>query len=260
MKKRNILIGTIFLGIVGIGAITMHTLLYFMPSTPLEGCDQLVLVLAKTHKSSEAVLQTFSREGNSWRFTFSCAVVIGKNGLAWGRGLHNDRDQQDGDPVKREGDGSSPQGAFELLHAYGYPIPSAVRIRFPYTQVTPDIICCDDTGSQYYNRIIDIVRERLDPYNLPSHEKMLREDDLYKYTVLVGHNTWRPEKEAGSCIFLHVWRGADSYTAGCTAMEEEHILGLLSWLDQGGNPVLIQLTRKNYLRLKEEWDLPDVTI
>ncbi|HUT64070.1 MAG TPA: hypothetical protein VMZ04_08950 [Anaerolineae bacterium] len=260
MKKRNIFFGVVFLGIIGIGAITLFTVLNFMPSNPLEGCDQFVLVLAKTQKSREAVLQTFTREGDTWRFAFSCPVVLGKNGLAWGRGLHNDRDRLDGDPVKCEGDGTSPQGAFELIHAYGYLMPSMVRIRFPYTQVTPDIICCDDVGSEYYNRVIDIEQKRLDPDNLPSHEQMLREDDLYKYTILVGHNTWRPEKGAGSCIFLHIWRGIDSYTTGCTAMEEENMLRLLSWLNQKKNPVLIQLTRKNYLRLKKEWGLPDVTI
>ena len=55
MKKRNIFFGVVFLGIIGIGAITLFTVLNFMPSNPLEGCDQFVLVLAKTQKSKEAV-------------------------------------------------------------------------------------------------------------------------------------------------------------------------------------------------------------
>ncbi|MBT4484118.1 MAG: hypothetical protein HOC71_10640, partial [Candidatus Latescibacteria bacterium] len=175
-------------------------------------------------------------------------------------GLHSDRDRPEEEPVKYEGDGKSPQGAFPLLHAYGYPPPTMVRIKFPYTQTTPDLICCDDEDSEYYNEIIDMEQKGLGPRSLPSHEKMLRRDNLYKYTVVVGYNTWQPEKGAGSCIFIHVWNGSGSHTAGCTAIAEEKILKLLSWLDHEKNPVQILLSRKSYMRLRDEWGLPDVTI
>jgi len=108
--------------------------------------------------------------------------------------------------------------------------------------------------------MIDIGAERLDPDKLPSHERMLRDDDLYKYVVLVGHNTWKPKRGAGSCIFLHIWRGETTPTAGCTAMPEVAILRLLAWLDSDKNPVLVQLTREDYLRLKDAWGLPEITI
>jgi len=54
--------------------------------------------------------------------------------------------------------------------------------------------------------------------SLPSHEDMLRPDDLYRYVLIIGYNTPKPVPGAGSCIFLHVWRGKDSSTAGCTAI------------------------------------------
>ena len=260
MKKRDILITFLILGIIGIAALAVYTLVFFMPSDPLEGSGQLVLVLTRSQTSHKAVLQTFTREGNSWKFSFSCPVVIGKNGAAWGRGLHRDSDRLKGEPIKREGDGRSPEGVFPLIHAYGYPPRSMVRIKFPYSQATNDLICCDDVSSKYYAKIIDIHQKGLDPDNLPSHEKMLRGDDLYKYTILAGHNTWKIKKGAGSCVFLHLWRGPNSGTAGCTAMSEENILRLLSELDPEKNPVLVLLTRKNYLRLRESWGLPDVTI
>ena len=259
MKKRYIII-IVSLFVIATAVFTVYTLFTVMPSDPLEGSNQLVLVLSRTQNARKAVLQTFNRDGDSWRFSFSFPVVIGKNGMAWGRGLNKDSDCPNDEPVKIEGDSTTPQGAFELLHAYGYSPPSAVRIRFPYTLSTPDMICIDDPGSKYYNKIVNIGQKVLDRENLPSHETLVRDDDLYKYAILVGHNTWRPKKRAGSCIFLHVWEGPNSYTLGCTAMAEENILRLLAWLNAEKYPVLIQLTRKNYYRLREEWGLPDVTI
>jgi len=260
MKKRSLLVGIVFMGIAGIAVLAVYTLVYFMPSDPLEGSDQLVLVLASTQHSKKAVMQVFTREETVWKFSFSCTAVIGKNGVAWGRGLHKNSDCPEGEPVKREGDGTSPEGVFPLIHAYGYLPPSMVRILFPYAQVTEDLICCDDIDSKYYAKIIDIRQKGLDPERLPSHEKMRRRDDLYKYAILVGHNTWRSVKGAGSCVFIHLWNDFNSSTSGCTAISEESMLTLLSELDPEKNPVMVLLTRKNYLRLKEEWGLPDVTI
>ncbi|MFC1694226.1 L,D-transpeptidase [Candidatus Latescibacterota bacterium] len=259
MKTRhNLIIGTAFIILTALVVIcSFYTI---MPSDPLEGSDQLVMVVAKTRTAHRAELHVYTRDGGLWRFSFSCPVVIGESGMAWGRGLQRDSDRREVDPVKHEGDGASPEGVFQLLHAYGYLPPPMMRIKFPYTQTAPTMICCDDETSKYYTKIIDSRDKGLNPDKLPSHEKMLRDDDLYKYTILVGHNTLKPDKGAGSCIFLHIWRGENSYTAGCTAMSEEHILRLLTWLDEKKNPVLVQLTRSNYLRLKDEWGLPEITI
>jgi len=59
-----------------------------------------------------------------------------------------------------------------------------------------------------------------------------------------------------SYIFLHIWRGPDKPTAGCTAMEESALRSLLSRLDAGRKPLLVQLPRAEYQRLKKEWGLP----
>jgi len=260
MKRKKTAAAVLLSVFIGTAVLIVSTILRYAPSDPLDGCDQLVLVLAKTRADTGAVLQMFDRKDGSWKFSFSCPVVIGKNGMAWGRGLHRKSDIPEGDPVKREGDGATPEGAFPLLHAYGYQPQSMVNIDFPYTQSTPELVCCDDPDSEYYTKIIDTRRKGLGGGTLPSHEKMLRDDDLYKYTVLVGHNTWKPERGAGSCIFIHLWRGPDSSTAGCIAMSEEDMLTLLSELKAGSNPVAVILTRKNYLRLREPWGLPKVTI
>ncbi|HDY88983.1 MAG TPA: hypothetical protein ENH82_12830 [bacterium] len=259
MKKNHVLfIGLAFIIILGI--LTIYSINTVIPDNPLEGTEQIVLVVSKTETSSNAMLYTFSRDSDKWRFHFSCPVVIGKNGMAWGIGLHNDKVRMDDEPVKMEGDSKSPKGAFELLQAFGYLPPTMVRIKFPYTQVTSDMICIDDVRSEYYNMVVKTAEKGLDTEVLPSHEDMLRNDNQYKYTVFVGHNAISPVKDEGSCIFLHVWKDPGSYTAGCTAMSEENILKLLGWLDPDKYPCLVQLSRKSYHRLKEEWGLPEVKI
>jgi len=260
MKKKHYILIALFLGAAVIAVFMMSAVEELTPSDPLAGSDQLVLVVSRTAKSSSATLQMFDRTDDGWEFSFSCKAVIGRNGVGWGRGLHRDSDSIGRDPVKEEGDGRTPEGAFPLLHAYGYQPPSMVRIDFPYRQVTEDWICCDDAGSRHYNKVFDANDKGLDPDDLPSHEDMLRTDDLYKYAVFVGHNVWDTEPGAGSCIFIHLWRGPNSSTAGCTAISEEHMLTLLSELDSEKNPVMVALSRRNYLRLKEIWGLPDITI
>lgn len=260
LHKRPVIIVLFLLALIGAGAILVFSLLEYAPSDPLVGSDQLVLVLAKTHSSTQATLQVFDRVDGGWKFAFACPAVIGGGGMGWGRGLHKSKDMQEGEPVKEEGDGRSPEGAFPLIAAFGKQPPSMVSIKFPYTQTTECLICVDDPRSRHYNEIIDYCREGLDREKLPSHETMLREDNLYDYVIVVGHNSWKPEPGKGSCIFIHLWGGPDSTTAGCTAVSEENMLTLLSLLDSSKKPVMVSLVRKTYFRLRETWGLPDVSI
>ncbi len=260
MRKTPVILTSLIVGALLIGLGLFHVIRSHTPSDPLKGSDQLVLVLASTGNSKKAVLQFFERGGGEWSFGFSCSAVIGRNGTAWGRGLHREGDRLDGEPVKVEGDGTSPQGAFPLLGAYGYQPATNVRIDFPYTQSGPGLLCVDDPESRFYNEIVDEEADGVDRDRLSSFETMLRGDDLYKYAIFVGHNTRRPKAGAGSCIFIHLWRNFNSPTAGCTAISEEDMLTLLSELDGSKNPVMVLLTRKNYLRLREAWGLPVVTI
>ncbi len=258
MKKNHIAFFSALIIITA--ALVVYSVYTVMPHNPLKGAGQIVLVVSKTETASSAMLYTYNLDNGNWRFHFSCPAVIGKNGMAWGRGLHRNKVRLRDEPVKKEGDSKSPQGVFELPGAYGYLPPSMMRIKFPYTQVDSDMICIDDARSGYYNMIVDAGEKGLNVDDLPSHEEMLRDDALYKYTIFVGHNTLDTKMGAGSCIFLHLWEDPKSYTAGCTAMSEESILRLLGWLDPDSSPCLVQLTRKSYRRLKEEWGLPDVNI
>jgi D-alanyl-D-alanine dipeptidase len=149
-------------------------------------------------------------------------------------------------------------GMFALTQAWGYLPPQMVNTLLPYETASQTLICIDDMASPHYNMVIDYQAEGLPADNLPSHEDMLLSNDVYKYTIFVAHNSPNPTAGAGSCIFLHLWKNENDDTVGCTAMAEENMVRLLQWLDPAQSPILVQLTRQNYARLMESWDLPEI--
>ena len=84
----------------------------------------------------------------------------------------------------------------------------------------------------------------------------MREVGQYKIGVVVGYNASPPVKARGSCIFLHIWAGPDSHTAGCTALDETKLRDLILWADPTKRPLLVQLTRDAYTDLRTRYGLP----
>jgi D-alanyl-D-alanine dipeptidase len=76
--------------------------------------------------------------------------------------------------------------------------------------------------------------------------------------VIVGYNASPPIKGRGSCIFLHIWAGPDSHTAGCTAFDEAMLREMMLWLDPEKRPLLVQLTADHYKKLEASWRLPAI--
>ena len=219
---------------------------------------QRVVVVADDDTTIYATLYGFEGAAGSWTQAFTNPVTIGRNGLGWGIGLHDPAEIPQADPIKHEGDGKAPMGVFALTQAWGYLPAASVDTRLPYEPATPDLLCIDDVASPFYNSVIDREAAGLPANDLPSHEDMLRGDDLYKYTIFVAHNAPNPQPGAGSCIFLHIWSGADGATAGCTSMVEADLVRLLAWLDPAKSPALVQLTRARYETFKSDWDLPEL--
>lgn len=210
---------------------------------------QLLIVTTSKWNSVQGRLSLYEREGSSWIKWESFPVVLGKRGMAWGIGLHP---PQQG-IQKREGDGKSPAGIFALGPAFGHAkaIPS---IRMDHLLLTAGIEAVDDPESIHYNQIVD--RDQVAHPDWKSSEKMA-EISVYDLGVVVHHNYPEPQLGAGSAIFLHIWTDAQTGTAGCTAMEREHLALLLAWLDKEKNPLLVQLPFDEYERLKEAWGLPE---
>ena len=216
--------------------------------------QQLLVVRSPSWKSVTATLQRFERTaGASWQAQGAViAVNVGRNGMAWGRGL---QPKDEPGPVKKEGDQRTPAGAFPLGPAFGYhdALPAGAK-RYPYVHVQRGISCIEDQKSKYYNQVIDLGSVTKGDWSRT--DDMLRADGLFRWGIIVDQNAKDTLPGAGSCVFLHIWRGPKQGTAGCTAMAPEAIEETIRWLDPAARPVLVQLPESEYTRLRPEWALP----
>lgn len=222
----------------------------------LAGARQLLLVLAPAWDSSAGQLQRFERSlvGDAWQAAGApVAVVLGRAGLAWGRGLHP---AAAGGRVKVEGDGCAPAGIIAISALFGYAGPDSAlarSARLPYLAATADLVAIDDPASAHYNRIVD--QSAVAP-DWASCEAMRRADQRYEVGAVVGHNAEPPLPGAGSCIFLHVWAAPGVPTAGCTAMALADMSEIAGWLDGAADPLLVQLPQAEYAQRAADWGLP----
>jgi D-alanyl-D-alanine dipeptidase len=232
--------------------------------SPLSSSRQLILVTTPGWGSVRGTLRRFERKRARAKWTQvgeAFEIVVGRSGLGWGdevvgsKGAASKQEEDEG-PSKREGDGRAPAGVFPLTRAFGFAdARGASWLRMPYTPLTPGVECVDDTASSQYNRIVD--RRAVETVDWNSSERM-REVGGYAWGVVVAHNA-RAVPGRGSCIFLHVWAGPEKGTAGCTAMERTNLEALLHWLDSRKRPLLVQLPRTEYARLRPLWNLPSVS-
>ncbi|TCT11852.1 L,D-peptidoglycan transpeptidase YkuD (ErfK/YbiS/YcfS/YnhG family) [Tepidamorphus gemmatus] len=129
--------------------------------------------------------------------------------------------------LKREGDGATPRGSFALGPVYYRPDRGPPpRTGLDVVAIDPQLGWCDDPARCAYNR----------PVRLPfagSHERMWREDGLYDWVVVIGHNTQPPLRPFGSAIFLHLARPGLLPTEGCIALRRADMAKLLPRLGPG---------------------------
>lgn len=217
---------------------------------------QLVLVTSADWDATTGTLRRFERDAaGTWREAGGAApVMLGRNGSAWGLGLHPA--QAEG-PRKREGDGRAPAGAFSIGIAFGYGDEAGTAL--PYTAMDIDDWCIDASDSPLYNRIVDardVGQAAVEGSTEPMRRDLHADGDVrYKLGFVVEHNP-RAVPGGGSCIFAHLWRQPGEATAGCTAMAEPAMLELLDWLDPAQRPAFVLLPEAQYHRLAAAWDLP----
>ena len=216
---------------------------------------QLIVVTTRDWSTDEARLERYQRKAPGKPWMLVCqpfTVMMGKNGLGWGVGVVP-APVAPGDPIKKEGDGKAPAGIFRLGTAFGYSSQKYPGSKMPYLPLTSTVECPDDSASAHYNTLVDRSQAKPD-WN--SSEQMLRADTLYQWGIFVDHNSGPARPGAGSCIFLHIWRGQGRPTVGCTAMAPEKMEEMLRWLDAAKAPLLVQLPEADYQRLQAEWGLP----
>jgi L,D-peptidoglycan transpeptidase YkuD (ErfK/YbiS/YcfS/YnhG family) len=216
--------------------------------------QQLVTAIVPDWNATTTELRFYERAGGSapWKLVMGpWPGVVGKGGTGWGMGRHGRGPYPNRTgPLKQEGDGRSPAGAFLLQGSYGYADRATAGV--PYQPVDASWKCVDDPRSARYNTILD---ERTVKPDWSSAEEMRRSDELYTWVVDIAHNPTRIPN-GGSCIFLHVWGGPDSATVGCTAMEEPQLAKLIGALSSSRQPMFVLLPKSEYAALTPVWGLP----
>lgn len=204
----------------------------------IEGTRATAHIFAESYPSG--ILIIFEKEDGVWKLTHKSPV--------FGDEIRIIRGSQ-----KVEGDGNSPAGLFPLTSSFGS-MPKPRRTQLPYTKLDEFTECVDDPQSSFYNRIVN--RMQVGNFEWKSSEKMLAITPEYDLGVFVAYNTYPVEKNHGSCIFLHIWKDANSPTAGCTAMERRDLERVVAWLSPSKNPYLVQMPKKVYDSRRKAWKLP----
>lgn len=174
-------------------------------------------------EASDAVVSAWEKKDGAWSQVFDpMPATVGRNGIA-------------PSGKKREGDGRTPSGIYDLKLAFGY--AASLETKLNYRQATVDDIWVDDVHSDQYNRWVN------GSTNAASFEQMRRKDDLYKMGAVIEYNTGPVIPGHGSAIFLHIWKGPHQPTSGCVALDEDDVGDLLQWLDVTKSPVIWIQTR-----------------
>lgn len=183
-----------------------------------ENAKQVLVATASGPHSCQAAVEAWERLDGEWRRAYGpVAAVIGRCGLV-------------APEDKREGDGCTPRGIYELGMVFG--TGESVATRMPYRRISEDDCWVDDPASSQYNRWVNGVPEAA------SWERMLRPDGLYRYGIVIEYNTKPVVAGRGSAIFVHLWRGPGEPTSGCLAMSEADLTWLLAWLRPESGPVV----------------------
>jgi D-alanyl-D-alanine dipeptidase len=214
---------------------------------------KLIVVTTPDWDAVQGTLTRYERRDREWiKVSEPIPVVVGHVGMAWDPALTRQSPGRYPGPIKHEGDGRSPAGAFQLkggTFGFANQLPGSRM----YMPLTPTIECVDDPNSRYYGSIVD--RAKVDQVDWKSSEKMSTIPQ-YRWGVVVNYNTDQPVRGDGSCIFLHQWSGPANGTAGCTAMSPQDIEDLVHWANGEVRAVLVQLPRPEYERLRAHWQLP----
>jgi len=215
---------------------------------------QLMVVVTNNWSSLQGRLYCFKKQHGKWVPQFSNAIVVGAKGLGVGNGIVPLTIPNA--PVKKEGDNKAPAGIFTVGTAFGYAAYNDARwIKNHYVMATDTVICVDDAQSAHYNTLVKTDTTASDWH---SHENMHLKSDAYKWGLFINHNAGKPVPGNGSCIFMHIWSNSEQGTSGCTAMPEADILRVLHWINAKDNPLLVQLPKAQYVKLRARFGLPEI--
>ncbi len=169
-------------------------------SKAIEPSSQLVLAYAPDKNSNQVKILQFTKEKDKWiQAAPEFTGLSGKKNFA-------------APGTKIEGDLKTPSGVYPLSLVFGY--EKSLPIKMPYRQATANSKWVYDIKSSEYNTWVEHETKSF-PF-----EKMLRDDYLYKYGIVIDYNFSPIIPGKGSAIFFHIMEKDSNGTAGCIAAKE----------------------------------------
>ena len=172
------------------------------------------IIIVKPSEGIHATVIACQKDKGQWQKVFkrSASAVMGRNGV-----VTSDK--------KHEGDLKTPAGIFPIGDTFGT-APLAVKMDYKY--ITQEDKYIDDSSSPDYNTWV------YGETNAKHYEQMSIK--VYRLGAVIHYNKHPTKPDAGSAIFMHIWKNESTPTAGCIAMSEENLLNILLWLDKRQHP------------------------
>ncbi|TPG28236.1 hypothetical protein EAH80_28105 [Mycobacterium hodleri] len=163
---------------------------------------------------SKAKVDVYQRSAAGWQAVAAgIPAYVGAAGMA---------------PETHDGQMLTPMGVFTLDFAFGTaPNPGG---GLQYVQVGPDHWWDGDMKSATYNTM-QVCKKAQCPFDTnPSSGTENLQISQYKHAVVMGVNKQRVPGNGGA-FFLHGTDGGP--TAGCVAIDDETLVGIMKWLRPG---------------------------
>jgi D-alanyl-D-alanine dipeptidase len=219
----------------------------------LKKSQQMIVVVTSEWDADQGILKRFERSSKKqdWKVVGEAIpVVVGKHGMAWDSAFSSIADK---DPIKKEGDGRTPVGIYEVGPSFGFDEKATYKLNyFPLTETS---VCVDDVKSAYYNQLLDSAKVPKKDWD--SGEQM-RAVPQYQIGGVIQYNAYPSVAGRGSCIFMHIWKDSSAGTAGCVAMDEANLKQVLTWLDANKKPVIVMFPLSAYKSIKKSVKLPNM--
>jgi len=178
--------------------------------------NKLILVEADDNLSNTSKAKLYCYEKNKDGYWWNVAgegktvtdeVYIGENGSAY---------EVTADSKK------TPAGMWLL--GEGFYIGQKPDTTYPTFEITEDTYWVTDTESAFFNQKVDGAEEK----DWTKAEHMIAAPKSYKYGLVISYNTYEPDTEKPSAIFMHC---GNTPTEGCIAVPENVMKAVLEWLD-----------------------------
>lgn len=177
----------------------------------LAGIEQLLVVYTEDTAQRKATFAVLEKKENNWVVMMDPVLAsIGRNGFA-AKGK------------KKEGDGKTPTGIYNLGRLFTY--EPSLNTRLSFKQVDSNDKWIDDPKAPDYNTYVRGAT------SAASFEHLLLNSFDYKYCMVIEYNTHPVKKGKGSAIFFHLADENYTPTSGCVAIHEMDMLPILNWLD-----------------------------